>query len=372
MRSKAASVSIAVSVMVMIVAMAVASGFRTAIYGSLSDLFGDITVEPYSYGQQGASIDSVSYFSELVSSVGGVAGVRSVISRPGVLKSSDQIHGVLFKGLDTITDARHLVIPSKLKDLLEADEGDKLLGYFVSDRVSVRNFELTGTYDAIVTDDDKLVVFCSNSMLARVCDMEEDQAASLEVMLEPSYRGEDASRAVCEELSFLLYEASSEDGPTLVARTVRQRYSKLFGWLGMVDTNVDFILLLMTLVAAFNMVSALLILLFQNINTIGVLKTLGMSNRGIAATFLHSSGRAVLISMLCGNLLALAFCFVQDRFHVIGLNPDNYFVSYVPVHVDAAFIMSADIAAFVVIMLILLVPCAFISRVEAARSVDYR
>lgn len=372
-RSKAASVSIAVGVAVMIVAMAVASGFRSEIYDNLSELFGDIKVDPLSGGEErDCFIDSVSFYSELICCVEGVAGVKPVLSRPGVLKTGDEIHGVLFKGSEELTEDRALVIPRKLSSLLSLSEGDRVLGYFVSDRVSIRNFEVGGVYESIVTDDDKLVVYCSNDMLRRVMGCGGNQAASLEVMLAPGLRDAEKADAVCREISLLLYENTLEDSPVLIAETVRRQYSKLFEWLGMVDMNVNLILVLMVIVAAFNMVSALLILLFQNISTIGVLKTLGMTNGGIATTFLLSCGKAVLGSMLCGNVLALALCLVQQRFHIITLNPDNYFVSFVPIHMDMGFVLACDVAAFAVIMLVLLIPCAFISRVEASRSVDYR
>lgn len=364
--------SIAVSVLVMIVAMAVASGFRNEIYNNLSELFGDIKVDPLSQGGQASFIDSVSYYSELISSIDGVDHVNAVLSRPGVLKSGDEIHGVLFKGSDSATDERGLIIPRKLSSLLSLHNGDKVLGYFVSDRVSIRNFEVLDVYEAIVTDDDKLVVYCSNEMLRRVMACGDNQAASLEIVLSPWLRDAEMAAAVCEKISFTLYENTLDDGPVLIAETVRRQYSKLFDWLGMVDMNVKLILVLMVIVAAFNMVSALLILLFQNISTIGVLKTLGMSNRGIASTFLFSCGKAVLISMLYGNVIALALCLLQQRFHIIALNPDNYFVSFVPIHMDMAFVLVSDFVAFAAIMLILLIPCAFISRVEASRSVDYR
>lgn len=364
--------SIAVSVLVMIVAMAVASGFRSEIYDNLSGLFGDIKVDPISHGEEGCFIDSVSFYTELISSIDGVDHVNAVISRPGVLKTQDEIHGVLFKGSDSVTDERGLIIPRKLSSLLSLSGGDRLLGYFVSDRVSIRNFEVQDVYEAIVTDDDKLVVYCSNDMLRRVMGCGDNQAASLEIVLEPWLRDAEMASALCEKISFTLFENTLEDGPVLIAETVRRQYSKLFDWLGMVDMNVNLILVLMVIVAAFNMVSALLILLFQNISTIGVLKTLGMNNRGIASTFLFSCGKAVLIAMFSGNVAALALCLVQQRFHIMTLNPDNYFVSFVPIHIDMAFVLACDVAAFAVIMLVLLIPCAFISRVEASRSVDYR
>ena len=125
----------------------------------------------------------------------------------------------------------------------------------------------------------------------------------------------------------------------------------------------------MTVVAGFNMISGLLILLFENISTIGILKSLGMTDRAIVKVFLRSSSTLVLKGMLAGNLLALLFCAVQGATHAISLDPANYFISYVPVHLELGKIIAADAAAYLVIMLLLLLPSMFISRVDPARTV---
>ena len=125
----------------------------------------------------------------------------------------------------------------------------------------------------------------------------------------------------------------------------------------------------MTIVAGFNMISSLLILLFRNVSTIGILKTLGMGDRAIARVFLRVGARTVAIGMAAGNLLALLFCLVQGTTHWIKLNPENYFVSFVPVQVNLPAILLADAAAFAGILLLLLIPTLFISRVDPAKTV---
>ena len=147
------------------------------------------------------------------------------------------------------------------------------------------------------------------------------------------------------------------------------RYPQIFDWLSLLDFNVFVILILMTVVAGFNMVSGLLIMLFRNIPTIGTLKSLGMTDRMIAKVFLRVSSKVVLKGLLAGNALALAFCLIQGRTHLLRLNPENYFVSFVPVHVNVPAVIAADIAAFAVILLILLIPCLFISRIDPSKTV---
>ena len=110
-------------------------------------------------------------------------------------------------------------------------------------------------------------------------------------------------------------------------------------------------------------------MLFENIPTIGLLKSLGMTDRAISKVFLSSSAILVLKGMAIGNALALLFCFVQDKTKVLKLDPENYFVPYVPVDPDLGLIVASDVAAFVLIMLFLLIPCLFISKVDPAETV---
>ncbi len=120
------------------------------------------------------------------------------------------------------------------------------------------------------------------------------------------------------------------------------------------------------------MISGLLILLFRHISTIGTLKALGMANKQIAGVFLRVAARIVLAGMVIGNGAALLFCLLQDSTHLIRLNPENYFVSFVPVHIDPALVALVDVLAFAVIMLLLLIPTLFISKVDPAKTVRVR
>ena len=170
-----------------------------------------------------------------------------------------------------------------------------------------------------------------------------------------------------------IVNAYSEDSEyPVIATSALSIYPQIFDWLNLIDFNVFFILLLMTIVAGFNMISGLLIMLFENISTIGLLKALGMTDKAIAKVFLSSSAVLVGKGMLVGNALALIFCIIQGATGLVPLNPENYFVSAVPVHLDMGWILAADIMSFVVIMLLLLIPCLFISKVDPADTVRVR
>ena len=113
-------------------------------------------------------------------------------------------------------------------------------------------------------------------------------------------------------------------------------------------------------------------MLFENISTIGLLKSLGMTDMAISKVFLSSSAVLVLKGMAVGNSVAILFCVIQGATHLLKLDPENYFVSYVPVHLDIGAVLIADAAAFAVIMFLLLIPSLFISKVDPAQTVRVR
>lgn len=374
MKSAVAVSSIAVSFVVIILSLSIAFGFRATIYDTLSATAGDIEVRTMGLGEGCAPIEGSAAIVRELSGIEGVASVRPVIYDGGIVRKGELVHGVVFKGIDGFCDSLEngVSMPRRLCEILKAGEGDKLLSYSVNDRVSLRNLVVTDVYDGIVLDDDKLVVMCNASFLRRIHGLEEEAATVLEIRVDPSIR-RDESRvtALSNEISWRFYDMDIDTPDAYYAVTVRGAYPQLFDWLGLIDVNVNILLVLMTIVAAFNMVCALLIMLFQNISNIGVLKTLGMPVRAICGTFLLSSSRSVALSMLAGNAIGLCLCAIQKYTHAIRLDPVNYFVSYVPVDINLPVILMVDVLAFALIMLVLMIPCRFVSTIEASRSVDY-
>ena len=205
--------------------------------------------------------------------------------------------------------------------------------------------------------------------MQRLCGWTADEASALEVIVSEPWKDNWHMKLKAGEISWMSYGSHTEDEDILNATTVTDRYPQIFDWLDLIDYNVLIIIILMTVVAGFNMISGLLILLFRHISTIGMLKSLGMGNKAIAGVFLRVAARIVLTGTLIGNAAALLFCFLEDKTHLIKLNPVNYFVSYVPVRLDPGLVLAVDFAAFAGIMLLLLIPTLFISTVDPAQTV---
>ena len=370
-QGKLAAVSIAVSFLIIIVAVAVSSGFRHSVRDGVSTLVGDVRIaRSTAFASEGDSIPAHLPSEQAILALPGVQSIRPVAVRAGIVRSGDVIHGVLVKGLPDRPDSSLCVsIPTRLAAITGLKEGDDMTTYFIGDKVRVRKFHVTEVHRDMLELDDNLVVYANLQDIQRLNGWGADGASALEVSVAPGYHSNFAVNDLTDEIGMRLLLSGEEAEEDLVATSSVRSYPQIFDWLDLLDFNVLVILVLMIVVAGFNMISGLLIVLFRNIATIGTLKTLGMSDRSIGKVFLRVAGGVVLKGMLAGNVLGLVFCLFQQTTHFLKLDPANYFVSFVPVHVDLPWILAADLVAFAAIMLLLLIPTLFIARVDPAVSV---
>lgn len=374
-----AMTAIAISYFVMIIAVAVSSGFRQEIRNELSGISGDVQLTPPNLNilDNTKPIESDASYLPEVQKTEGVEAIIPVVYRAGIIKQGDNIHGVLFKGLPESDDRRNwsdsvalaVSIPSRLAQIASLSSGDRMTAYFIGEKMKVRQFNVVSVYESLVEADDKIVVYASAEDLQRLEGWAENQVSAIEIILDADHKSEEAIWLTSQEIGAKANVYSEESDAPVVAQSSVSKYSQLFDWLNLIDFNVFFILMLMTIVAGFNMISSLLIQLFENISAIGLLKALGMTDRGISAAFLAKSAVLVVKGMAIGNALAFLFCIIQDRTHLLKLDPANYFVSFVPVDINFPMVLIADVVSFVVIMLLLLIPTMFISKVDPARTV---
>ncbi len=365
-----AVIAIAVSFLVMIVAVAVSSGFRRAVRSGVAQMTGDIRIQPQDRSEgEMASISRDLPSRAAILSVPGVRDIRPVVLRSGVVKNGDIIHGVLVKGVERADSSLFVSVPERLSRILGVGVGDQLTTYFIGERVRVRRFRISAVHRDLIEMDDNLLIYANLEDMQRLNGWDTDQVSCLEVEVADTYRGQEALDGISAQVGAILLDSGVPEEEDLYVSSSRRQYPQVFDWLELLDFNVLVILLLMTVVAGFNMVSGLLILLLRNISTIGTLKTLGMDDKAVGGVFVRVGAGVVLKGMLIGNALALLFCLVQGTTHLIPLDPANYFVSYVPVHVNLLWILAADIMAFLVILAMLWLTARYVSRIDPAQTV---
>ncbi len=368
-----AAIAIAVSFFVIIVAVAVTSGFRSAIREGVGQLTGEIRIAPRSGRQESVPMPRRLPSEDALLALPGVQGLEPAVVRAGIVKQGETVHGVLVKGISNMPDqvghdGLPVSIPRRLSEITGLGVGDALTIYFIGEKVRVRKFTIGTVHQDLLELDDNLLVYARLEDLQRLNGWEADQVSCLDVRVAADLPREQVERLALG-MSTLLLDSGHPEEEDLLVTTASVSYPQVFDWLGLLDFNVVIILVLMTLVAGFNMVSGLLVMLLRNIGTIGTLKTLGMDNGATSRLFVAIGAKAVLKGMLVGNALALLFCWIQGTWHLIPLDPANYFVSWVPVHVNVLWILGADAAAFLGILALLWLPSRVIARVDPAATV---
>ena len=375
-KGNVAAVAIAVSFLVIIVAVAVSSGFRHEIRDGVAAMVGDIRITPYTSGDSEPVPMPLHLAAEDdILAIPGVSALEPSVVRAGIVKSGEVIHGVIVKGVSSFsgaTDASFsglsreslgVSIPTRLSEITGLGVGDKITTYFIGEKVRVRQFNIVAVHRDILEADDNLLVYASLADMQRLNGWSSEEVSCIDVRLKESHRGKDSQEAIAAKVGWAVREES------LYVSTSARTYPQIFDWLGLLDLNVTIILILMTLVAGFNMVSGLLIMVLRNISTIGTLKTMGMNDGAIGKVFVQSGAVAALKGLLWGNALALLFCLVQAKTHFIPLDPENYFVSFVPIHVSVPSILAADVVAYRGIILMLWLPARLIARIDPSTTV---
>ena len=263
-KGKIAMASIAISYLVMIIAVAVSSGFRHEIRAGISSISGDIQLLPLNMNLMGeeSPVESDASYVPYVKEIETVEEVIPVIYRAGIIRYNEEIHGVLLKGMpaddlpfdkpDSISLA--VSIPRRLSELTGIAEGDRMLTYFVGEKVRARQFNVVSVYDSMLETDDRLVVYSDVRDLQRLNGWSDNQVSAIEIML--SADGRDRIDDVTSQVGTTVYAYTGEDETSVLASSCVSRYPQIFDWLNLMDFNLFFILILMTIVAGFNMISA--------------------------------------------------------------------------------------------------------------------
>ena len=316
-----ACVSVAISIAVILAAVAISGGFKKEIGKRAAGFTGEIlmTVPGMDYMNDVYPLQADMSYLPDIKRIPGVESVNETAYKPGMIKEGSDVHGVMFKGL-ALMDIR------QVRRLNGWDEHD----------VSCLEISLGGD---------------GGKAAAR--------------------RRAEVYDAVGE---IIMTEDQPLDAPVVV-RQISEIYPGLFDWLALLDLNVLVVMILMMAVAGFNMISSLLIILFERISMIGLLKSLGMRTVSICKVFIYRGGAIVLRGMVWGNAVALVLLAVQKWLKPFRLNPVNYFVDFIPVELNPVHILLVDASAFILMLLIMIVPSLFVARVSPDRCFnlpDYR
>lgn len=387
---RVATAGIAVGICIILLSLSVIAGFKQEVNGKLTGMAREAVVTDVRgmYSPESFPVPTDSSFCRMVSAVDGVLHVQRYTEKMGILKTKDAFGMIDLKGLSPdyhmdgirksmvsgvlpdygdVKCGNDVVVSESMAHRLHLSVGDRVYAYFFEKNVKTRRFRVAGIYATHVKQYDDHIVLASLATVNRLNGWTKEESSGLEVMLSDDALDNEGLM----NLKRLVEGRSWGDGGvySVVGARENPRIASVYDWLGLMDLNVWLILGLVTLIAAFTMISGLLILILERTNTIGLLKALGARNRVVRRTFLMYASMIVLKGLLVGDVLGVLLIKVQEYKGIVRLNPEDYYVDVVPVVFKWWWLIGTNVLAFVIILGLLVLPSYAVGRVSPARTI---
>lgn len=367
----------------MIITVSVVTGFQREIRDKVIGFGSHIQVLNFDNNDswEQSPVDINADFISALKKINGVRHVQMFATKPGILKANGEIEGIVVKGVGNDFDwsffqknlvqgqiipkndtLGSIIISKYIASKLKLKLNDKLVVHFAQNNTSrPRVFHVGGIYETGLGEQfDQMFAFTDISVIQKLNRWQSNQAGGLEALID------DFSK-----LDFITEKVNEEIGYDLSARNIKELNSQVFSWLDAQDINAVVVIVLMILVAGINMITALLILILERTNMIGILKALGSSNISIRKIFLYNAAFLISRGLLWGNLIAIAFMLVQKQFGIITLNPESYYLSFVPVNINVMHIILLNIGTLVMCTLMLIIPSLIITRINPVKAIRF-
>ncbi len=381
---RVAITSIALGIAVMIAAVSIVTGFQQEIRGKAIGFGAHIQLTRFDYNlsPESTPVTANQPFLDELQGKHGITHLQSFAHKAGILRTEEEIFGVVFKGVgsdfnwdffkknltegnipvftDTLA-SNELLLSAHIAQKLSLKTGDDVLMYFIQDPPRIRRFTISGIFETGLEELDKLFVLGHLSHIQRLNNWDSNQVGGFEILVS-DYK--DIDRALKGILEVLPYDMD--------ARSIRQVYPQLFDWLALLDMNVYVILFLMVLVASINMITTLLISVLEKTRLIGVLKSLGGNNHMIRKVFLINASFVILKGLILGNLLGISLGLLQNRFGIIQLSQESYYVSQVPFNLDPLYIGLINLGTFGICLAMLILPSLLVTRISPVKALLFR
>jgi lipoprotein-releasing system permease protein len=385
-----AVIGIALGLAVMILAVSVLTGFKQQIRDKIVGFGSNIQILNFdsNYSLETIPISDTQSFIPKIKQIPGIKHIQVFATKAGIIKKEDAIQGVVLKGVGSDFDWRffksnivdgsvfavsdtgrtnQVIISKKISDMLRLKTGDSFAMYFVQDPPRSRKFTISGIYETSLEEFDKLYVYCDIGHIKRLNGWTEDQVSGFEIFIDDFDKLEEMHMAVRDAVGYRLLE----DETKFKVTNIRMRYPQIFDWLNFQDMNVIIIITLMLLVAGFNMISGLLILILEKTNMIGIFKALGSENATIRKVFLYQAAYLISKGLFWGNIIGIGLAFIQLKTGLITLDPTSYYIKTVPVNLELSHILLLNAGTMAAIILMLLVPSQLISRITPVKAIKY-
>lgn len=390
---KIALAGIALGLAVMIISVAVITGFKKEIREKVIGFGSHLQVVNFdnnnSYETQPVS-KKQSFLTE-IKTIDGVSSVNVFATKPGMIKTDKYIQGIVFKGVDTEYDwqffrenlvkgrlpelndsvrSEEILLSEQVSDLLEVGTGNKVVLFFINENEStprILQLTITGLYRTSLEEFDNIFVIGDLKQIRRLNGWEEDQVSGFEINISDFNRISEMENKIRNTV----IDYSVKNDAIFRTTNITREYPQIFDWLSILDMNVWIILILMALVAGFNMISGLLVIILERSKMIGVLKAMGSPDWSIRKVFLYLSVFLTSRGMLWGNIIGISFIIIQNTFNIFKLNPATYYVDVVPVNFSLLHLLLLNAGTVLATTLMLVLPSYLISKISPDKTIRF-
>lgn len=378
--------SLVLGMSVMIMSVVVLTGFKKEIREKVSGFTGHIHITKYnsnnSLERPPIFIDSLNI--DKISSISTVLHIQPFITKAAILRTDDEIHGVMVKGVNKQFDSlffsenmvegrmpevygekktNEVLVSQTMANLLHLQLNDLLRVYFVNNntgKIRGRRFSISGIYHTSVEEFDERLLIADMRHLQKLNNWQSNQVTGVEVFVSDFDQIGEVEAAIYDQIP---YNMNTE--------TVQERYPQIFDWLQLQDMNVVVILVLIILVATVSMISTLLVLILERTQMIGILKSMGATNKMIRNIFLAQAGYIIAIGLFFGNLLGIGLAFLQKQYGLVELDAGTYYMSVVPINLDIEPLLLLNLATLLLVLLFMIFPVIVISRISPIKAIRF-
>lgn len=384
---KIAITAIAIGIIMMIVSVATGLGLQQKIRQKVSAFNGHIVIANFDDNQSEVSKNPISTkqdFYPKFTTVEGVNHIQAIASKAGIIRTETAFEGIIFKGVggdykwenlqEYILEGNipnvsgdlnaEVLVSQYLANRLELKVGDKFNTFFMkedsNEMPNLRVFTISGIYNSGFQEFDATYILGDIRHVQRINRWKADEVGSFEVFIDDFTKIDQKGEEVYEQTSYMF------DSKTIV-----DKYYYIFEWLQLFDFNILVILIIMIAVATINMVVALLVLILERTQMIGILKALGANNWTVRKIFLFNAFHIILRGLLWGNAIAIIMMLAQQHFGIVKLNPENYYVSEAPVYFNWFYIFLLNLGTIIISFIVLLVPSYLITKISPVKAIRF-
>jgi lipoprotein-releasing system permease protein len=384
---KIAIAAIAIGMVMMIISIATGIGLQQKIRQKVAAFNGHIIISNFDENESQVSTKPVSIkqdFYPKFKNIEGIHHVQAVATKAGIIRTEAAFEGIIFKGVGKDYDWNNLkeyivkgripnlsanlnpevIISQYLANRLNLKVGDKFNTFFMKENgnqlPNLRVFTIVGIYNSGFQEFDSTYIIGDIRHLQRINRWQPNQVGSFEVFIDDFTQIKQKGAEVYDQTSSLLD-----------TKTIIEKYYYIFEWLQLFDFNIIVILIVMIVVATINMVVALLVMILERTQMIGILKSLGADNWSVRKIFLYNASYLIFKGLLWGNLIGIGLLLIQKYFGIIQLNPENYYVNQAPVYINWFYILLLNIGTILICMLVLFLPSYIITKISPVKAIKF-